>query len=81
MPVEYSLTDSFLLGLAYMEAYFEKDEDKLNLVQETSSEEGLETPFLLLNVVLFKKYCEEKGITSGELINQLREEINKNDKT
>lgn len=81
MPVEYSLTDSFLLGLAYMEAYFEKDEDKLNLVQETSSEEGLETPFLLLNVVLFKKYCEEKGITSGELINQLRDEINKNDKT
>lgn len=81
MSVEYSLTDSFLLGLTYMEAYFEEDEDKLNLVQETSREDGLETPFLLLNVVLFKKYCEEKGITTGELIRELREEINKNGKT
>lgn len=80
MATEYSLTDSYLLGLAYMEAYFDEDDDKTDLIRESSDEDNLETPFLLLNVVLFNKYCETQNISPKQLVQQLREQMNNNGK-
>lgn len=76
MAVEYSLTDSYLLGLAY----FDEDDDKTDLIRESSDEDNLETSFLLLNVVLFNKYCEAQNITPKQLVQQLREQMNNNGK-
>lgn len=80
MPTEYSLTDSYLLGLAYMEAYFNRDDDKTDLIRESSDEDNLETSFLLLNVVLFNEYCEAQNITPQQLVQKLRKQMNDNGK-
>lgn len=70
----YNYDQNYLLGLSYLEAFIEEDDEKADLIESQIPEDMFSASGIQVNIALLNRLCELEGKNGVEILKAMRDE-------
>lgn len=70
----YNYDQNYLLGLSYLEAFIEEDDERANLIESQIPEAMFPASGIQVNIALLNRLCELEGKSGVEVLKAMRDE-------